>query len=321
MKTTPILSAVAAASLFAVAQQASALVLAPSGNYEGVFFRNSEVLLNNDGSVDPITGLPTLTPGDQIWGVINLNELTDAGADPSGQTGPQIWPLGGAAAPPEVTGYFAIEVAAALPPGTAAPPNHPISAASGTIGTLIFQATTDPNGILAAGDVMNIYEDGNIDYNDATQGQALATATDGALLGSFMMPNPFDPGADSYWYSLSPLVLPGSGDVGESFAGLVEGSHPFPFDLGLVNDPNEDYSSNAGVAGGVDVNFWFNSEFFVLPGGAATGFAIGDDLSMHIGSNDPGVFMPVSVIPEPSTIILLGMGLVGMAAYGRKRLA
>jgi hypothetical protein len=314
MKATPILSAVAAASLLAVAQQAGALPLAPSGNYEGVFFRNSEVFLDNDGD-----GLVSV--GDQFWGVMNLNELTDAGADASGQTGPQIWPLGGAAAPPEVTGYFAIEVAFAVPPGTSAPPNHPISAGSADIATLVFTSTTDPNGILAAGDVMNIYEDGNIDYNDATQGTALGTATDGSLLGSLALPNPFDPGADSYWYALAPLVPLGQGDVAEAFAGLVEGTDEFPWDFGPVNDPNEDYSSNAQVAGGVDVDFWFNTEFFGLAGGAPTGFALGPDEAMHFGSNDPAVFMPVSVIPEPSTIILLGMGLVGMAAYGRKRLA
>jgi len=314
MKTTPILSAVAAASLWAVAHQASAFVLAPSGNYEGVFFRNSEVWLDNDGD-------DTVSVGDQFWGVMNLNELTDAGADPSGQTGPQIWPLGGAAPPPEITGYFATEVTAVYAPGSAAPPNHPTSAGSATISTIILSATTDPNGILAAGDVMNVYEDGAINYNDANQGSARTTATDGALLGSFAMPNPADPGADSYWYTLAPNVPPGSGSVGESFGGLLEGSDAFPWLFGPVNDPNEDYSSNAQLAGGVSVDFWFNSELFVLAGGAATGFAIGDALSMHFGSNDPGVFMPVSVIPEPSTLILLGMGLVGMAAYGRKRLS
>ena len=61
-----------------LAGQASALELVPLGNYEGVFFRNSEVFLDNDTS-------GSFTKGDQIWGVMNLNELVNAGADPSGQ--------------------------------------------------------------------------------------------------------------------------------------------------------------------------------------------------------------------------------------------
>jgi hypothetical protein len=290
-----------------LAGQASALELVPLGNYEGVFFRNSEVFLDNDTS-------GSFTKGDQIWGVMNLNELVNAGADPSGQTGPQIWP-GGGAQPPEVTGYFAIEVADVLLPGEPAPPNHPSSASSGTTATVVFQPTVDPNGILNAGDVMQIYEDGNIDYNDATQGSALATATDGILLGSFMMPTPFGQGADSYWYTLNPLVPPGSGNVGEAFAGLVEGSNPFPFDFGPVNDPNEDYSSNAQLAGGVSVDFWFNSEFFILAN--VTGFFIGDNESMHFGSNDPGVFRPVAVVPVPPALWLFGSGLLGLVGIAR----
>jgi hypothetical protein len=191
---------------------------------------------------------------------------------------------------------------------------------------LIFRATTDPNGILAAGDVMNIYEDNNIDYDDSTQGLAFSTATDGSLLGSFAMPNPFDPGADSYWYTLAPQVPLGQGDVGEAFAGLVEGSVAFPWDFGPVNDPNENYSSNANAFGGapdgVDVDFWINTELFGLGINGDPNYllGLGDDLPMHFGSNDPGVFMPVRV-PEPTTLALMGMGMLGLGIGRRRRKA
>ncbi len=42
----------------------------------------------------------------------------------------------------------------------------------------------------------------------------------------------------------------------------------------------------------------------------------GSDLQFHVGSGN--VSRPV---PEPSTILLLGLGLIGMVGYGRKRLS
>jgi|GEM_PF-1568026 len=245
------------------------------GAFNGLFFRNSEVLLDNDGD-----GLVSV--GDVFWGTVNLNQIV-APTTADGQTGPQIWP---GVAPLEVTAYFAIEVVDVHLPGTPAPPNHPISAASATIGTIIYGAVEagDPNGILAPGEVMRVYEDANIDYNDATQGSALATATDGALRWSL--------GVDAgYWYTLSPLVPLGSGDVGETFSGLhviIDGGDIF----GLVNDPNEDYSSDAGVAGGLNVSFWFNTEIFGLPLNPTR--TVGPNEPMHFGSNDPGVYFPRS---------------------------
>jgi hypothetical protein len=59
----------------------------------------------------------------------------------------------------------------------------------------------------------------------------------------------------------------------------------------------------------------------------ATSYAMGDR-SKNVGiggSNDnqhkhrTGVEQPVHQVPEPSTIILLGAGLIGLAAYGRKK--
>jgi hypothetical protein len=60
---------------------------------------------------------------------------------------------------------------------------------------------------------------------------------------------------------------------------------------------------------------------------SATAYAMGDrskNLGVF-GSNDnqhkhrTPVEQPVHQVPEPSTIILLGAGLIGLAAYGRKK--
>jgi hypothetical protein len=243
------------------------------GAFNGVFFRNSEVLLDNDQDGQ-------VSVGDVFWGVMNVNQIV-APTTNDGQTGPQIWP---GVAPLEITAYFATEVLDVFAPGTAAPPNHPISAASATVATIILgpPEAGDPNNILAPGEVLRVFEDPAINYNDATQGSALATATNGSLLWSF--------GIDGgYWYTLAPTAVPGSGDVGESFAGLhviIDSGDLF----GLVNDPNEDYSSDAQVAGGLNVNIWFNSEIFRLV--TNPGLTVDPAAPMHFGSNDPAVYFP-----------------------------
>lgn len=65
---------VAIVSLTAVS--AFAFPIAP-GNYNGVFFKNSEVFLDEDAD-----GL--VSQGDIFWGVINLNGILNSGNDASG---------------------------------------------------------------------------------------------------------------------------------------------------------------------------------------------------------------------------------------------
>lgn len=265
--------------------------------YNGLFFNNAEVLLDNDGD-------GAVSVGDTFWGTVQLNQIKGP-TGPEGQAGPSIWFPGGGFGIAEVTGYFATDVVAVYAPGTLAPPNHPLSASSATLATIILGTpAVDPNGILSAGEILRIYEQNVVNYDDSSQALALSTGTDGVLTQILGL-------TGGYWYTLAPLVPPGAGDVGESFAGLN-----FLMPLGaftMINDPNEDYSSNAGVVGGLNVGLFFNSELisfgtFGTPAGA---------IQMHFGSNDPAVVKP---IPEPSTIMLLGAGLVGVATLIRRRM-
>jgi hypothetical protein len=151
------------------------------GSYNGLFFNNAEVLIDKDGSGD-------ISVGDIFWGVFQVQQIK-APSDIFGQTGPSIWfPGGGIYSPVEITGYFATEVKAVYPPGNPAPPNHPISTGSATVATIILgPVSADPNNILdtSTGEVVRLFEDTILDFNDATQGSALATSTNGTLLWSF----------------------------------------------------------------------------------------------------------------------------------------
>ena len=260
-----------------------------TSSYNGVFFENAEAFIDVDAD-------GFISQGDIFWGIINVQNLKDAGGDPSGQTGPNFWtgsPFNPDFLPKEITGYFATEIAV-----------DPIfDAGTGTY-TLVFQGAgaNDPNNLLAGNEALLVFEDFDAaNFDSSTQATGLSTATDGNLAFSLGFAN-----MENYWYTpLVPIDPEISGDVGESYAGLDFIQLP-SFDFNDVNDPNESFVDTW-------VNFWFNSEIFSLNTYAGDKDA---QLLFHFGSNDPGVFYP---IPEPSTFVLLGAGLLGFLVIGRKR--
>lgn len=251
----------------------------------GVFFRNSESLIDRDRS-------GTVSVGDVFWGVMSVQNIV-APTDVFGQSGPDIWRTGDV--PQEITGYFATEVTYA---GVATNPlNVPYEIQFGP-------TTNDPYSLLSNNEAILIFEDTVDNYDDTTQTLGHATATDGTLAFSLGFTD-----ADTYWYTPNlteeAITMPGTiGKVGESYAGLDFIQLPtFGFDD--VNDPSELWYDTF-------VNFWFNSEIFDkgIFGTPNTADAF------HFGSNDPAVFFPV---PEPSTFLLLGAGILGILVVGRKR--
>jgi len=258
-------------SLVSAAMVFSAQLPQVEDEYNGLFFRNSEVILDHDQNGE-------VSVGDVFWGVLSSNGIV-APTTKFGQSGPGIWPPG---PPAEITGYFATEVVDILE----APPEAP----AGTV--IIVLAPTvapDPNGILDAGEVLRIFESDVANYNDSTQGLALATATDGDLVWSFgMQPTNDGFSLGGYWYSVAVLSIPGAGPVGNSYAGLNVVIAPPDSIFGAVNDPSEFFSD-------LDVQFWFNSEIFRLSENAD--LVVGDNEPMHFGSNDPAVYLPQSVPP------------------------
>ncbi len=294
--------------VFLSVPMASAIPLV-GGGYEGLYFNNSETFINTDNSYDPTTGNPTVTTGDIFWGIYNLQNIK-APTDPSGSIGPEIW-SSGAGQPQEITGYFVSQIVNVIPGG----------GPGGVTDLLVFGPSSyDPNGILdtTKGEVFRIYEDTTKNYNDSTQALGLATATDGKLVWSFGMgPSTDGDSTGGYWYSFAPQVIPNTlyQQIGTSYAGfnfdpITVGSNTTPDGTNFIaiNDPNENIANQ-------NVELWFNSEILQV-------YNIGDtdangNALFEFSSNDPAVLYPV---PEPTTMLLFGSGLIGLVGLGRKKL-
>jgi hypothetical protein len=90
-----------------------------------------------------------------------------------------------------------------------------------------------------------------------------------------------------------------------------------PYPTRLVYDPNVDWDY-AVVYWHTDV--WFGmSEWFAYSDAPEYDGILNIYPSSTIGIRNVSFYAEPTVVPEPATMFLLGLGLIGLAGYGRKK--
>ena len=113
--------------------------------------------------------------------------------------------------------------------------------------------------------------------------------------------------------------------LGAAFTGFQEGLYytdsvfMFPGNPPIIEDYTIDVYNFSADPGALETAFQHYEE--LIPGSGVNEFLFGDvAYAWFIVDGDPaGLGGPVAVIPEPATMLLLGVGMIGMAGIRRKR--
>lgn len=244
-----------------------------------IYFSNWENLIKGEGN----TNQNAVEIGDYFIGIASINRIDFSATGQATDWAPVINQQ-------YLQGFFYTQIADIIEES-----NRIVFAAPDT-DDYGFGVITDDD--LAAGVVLKWFESAtDINFGlGATVSSTVADATDGSLWMSLSID-------EGYWWSNAPAIIPqGNGvEIGSSYYGLnlVAGSVG---GLQLINDPSEDLYNDF-------VNFY------------------GDAKIKNIDTNEPGAGLwsfistdpAVVATPEPSTMLLLGIGLLGLGAVTRRK--
>ncbi|MEJ2646622.1 MAG: PEP-CTERM sorting domain-containing protein [Gammaproteobacteria bacterium] len=326
-KKTLLAAAIALPALPMSAVQA-APAFSPGLNFIQV--QNAESLFRTDANCTPTTclgvgtgptGWQTVNPsvagnfqnGDVFAGILNVQNI-------QGNNGQTFL----ASPTNQFTGYFAQQIKQVLTPDP-----YP---GAGILSHVVLQSpTTDPFGRLGAGQMFQLYVQdggGTTIYNESgTFASTIASATDGTLwatLGAGSTITPGTPVADGYAYSHVDLTQTISNLASDSFAALNIVTTGAAFNLGNIKPINAQVENEVGGVGpapntgqcfpGLMTCTDFTGEVKITPNVFWTGQGTGGNSPWVFTSNDPFKVY----VPEPATVALMGMGLLGMAGVRRR---
>lgn len=281
-----------------------------------VFFRNFENLFDSAGNIRSFTDTPVV--GDHLVGIIDVqtidaNSLTHFFSSPTNQ----------------LTGVFAQKILETKIDGSGI--LH-FTLGNPTVGTFCagldcFSTGLAPGEMFAfytqTGGGATVFESNGAMLDDVTK------AKDGALFMTFGLDATDGAGVDGVWgtfddtgYAYSHPVL-GLNPEGDAFGALDIKVNNSGFTFAGLNDIKECEIGGSPAEGilcaGTRPVPLLNGMVFTSEFEPNDGFA-GGTSPWAFASNDPARLHPLGVIPEPSSMWLLGMGLSGLGVFGRRKL-
>jgi len=299
-----------------VATPASAEIFVPDADNR-VFFFNFENLFDANGDLKAPSAAPVV--GDHLAGIISVQNILVQG-NPSHYL---------QSATDQLSGVFAQKILEVKVDGFGI--TH-LTLGNPTVGSFCSGIDCFSTG-LAPGEMFAFYHQigggTTIFESNGTMADDVTKATDGGLFMTFGLDATNGAGLDGVFgtfddtgYAYSHPIL-GANPEGDAFGGLDIKTNNSGFLFAGINDINE--CEIGGTPGEPGVGCAVTRPAPLLSGLVFTSeFEINPDFSTFspwaFASNDPATLHPLGVIPEPSSMWLLGMGLSGLGVFGRRKL-
>jgi hypothetical protein len=277
-----------------VAATPASAALFVAGTDNDAFFNNFENLYDSSGNWRDPSSTPAV--GDHLVGIINVQNIDSFGAS--------HWTtLGGLFTPTtsELSGVFAQRIDSIVVDPL--DPTHLTLVFSNPTLTGFCKGADCFSTGLAAGEMFSLYLDQPANTLFQSNGTLLDDVTrakdDAPVLLTFGLSAPTDVAG-------SDVDLVGIGGLpqGRAFGALS------------VIQNNTGFTFDPFVREGLFGQMIFTSEFEINP----NGLAAGGTSPWEFRSNDPAALHPTGIIPEPSSLILLGLGGLGAGLARRKKL-